>query len=78
MLKLDNNNLTSIDNSTLSMINRTLIANITFHDNPWNCDCELLNFTKFLRENFKKVPVSLTHIPYIMLQLLFRICSCIL
>lgn len=56
ILRLDHNNLTYLNNQELFLINHTSIKNITYHNNPWECNCKLVNFTKYIQENFRKIP----------------------
>lgn len=57
MLKLDNNNLKRIDATVLVVIkNSPSMAELTFDNNPWICDCDALHLRTFIHQNLVGTP----------------------
>ena len=54
MLDLRDNNFTTIPENVLTYLNKSSLK-LNLGSNPWNCDCDLLKFHEFLRDNFEKV-----------------------
>lgn len=55
-LKLDDNKLKNLDYRAISTLNNSkTLQRVTFHNNPWNCNCKLLNFTKLVKQIHSKV-----------------------
>lgn len=55
VLELNDNKLENLDYRAISALNNSkTLKRLTLHDNRWNCDCRLLNFTRLLKsENLK-------------------------
>lgn len=51
LLSLDNNQLTTVDTSIFKDICSNSNISIILYDNPWACDCDLVDFRNVIREN---------------------------
>lgn len=47
MLNLVHNNMTSMDTNIITRMDG---INVSLHDNPWNCVCDMSSFIKFVKE----------------------------
>lgn len=60
-MELSNNNITHLNDSVLTMLNKTSCTNITLGNNPWTCDCTVINFINFLvSSNIHRKQVSIS------------------
>ena len=52
VLKLHENNITRISDSVIQNLKNPNISltNLTLHNNPWKCDCDIVEFVKFTKE----------------------------
>ncbi|KAF2878694.1 hypothetical protein ILUMI_27473 [Ignelater luminosus] len=47
ILELHNNNISYINNTVLSVLNASLFTNMTLGNNPWICDCSIVDLINF-------------------------------
>ncbi|KRT83338.1 hypothetical protein AMK59_3019, partial [Oryctes borbonicus] len=61
ILYLNNNMLSKIDKEVLEMLNRsTTLKEVTFNENPWKCDCNMVYFARTLRLHLMKMVTNNT------------------
>jgi protein toll len=61
VLHLDNNELSHLNYDVLHTLNISNLINLSLNNNPWNCGCDSVNFTNFLRLHTKQVDVKDIH-----------------
>jgi protein toll len=61
VLHLDNNELSHLNYDVLHTLNSSNLINLSLNNNPWNCGCDSVNFTNFLRLHTKQVDVKDIH-----------------
>ncbi|KAF5290884.1 hypothetical protein FQA39_LY14564 [Lamprigera yunnana] len=57
-LTLDHNNISFFNYEILEMLNTSTLANVSFGNNSWKCDCSTLNFSSFLVSNLARKQID--------------------